>query len=118
MIVKVVAFCVSPQDKRELEALKYDYIAQEVYMLNMKKIDEMQSVDISAVDKNALADVSHIKLDHTLPKDKRMARILRATKNPYCFRFGDMAVKVEFTDNAPPLQDTMKGFLIRQKSGF
>ena len=52
-------------------------------MLNMKKIEKLQNVDISAVDKNTLADVSRIKLDHSLPKDKRMARILRATKNPY-----------------------------------
>lgn len=87
-------------------------------MLNTQKIAELRSVDIGTVDKNTLADISHIKLDHSLPKDKRMARILRATKNPYCFRFGDMAVKVEFTDNAPPLQDTIQGFLIRQKSGF
>jgi len=87
-------------------------------MIATKKIDEMQSVDIGTVDKSTLADMSHIKLDNTLPKDKRMARILRAAKNPYCFRFEDMAVKIEFADNAPPLQDTITSFLIRQKSGL
>lgn len=87
-------------------------------MLNIKKIEELQSVDISAVDKDLLADVSRMKLDHSLPKEQRMARVLRATKNPYCFRYGDMAVKIEFADNAPPLQAAMEGFLIRQKSGF
>lgn len=114
--ILVVAFCVSPQDKGKSEN---DFIIQEAaHMLNMKKIEELQNVDIGAVDKNSLADVSRIKLDHSLPKDKRMARILRATKNPYCFRYEDTAVKIEFADNAPPLQDTMQGFLIRQKSGF
>lgn len=87
-------------------------------MLKPTKIEELRNVDISAVDKTALADVSRVKLDNSLPKDKRMARILRATKNPYCFRYGDMAVKIEFADNAPPLQDTMTDFLIRQKSGL
>lgn len=86
-------------------------------MLNVQKIEEMRKVDIGAVDKDTLADVSRVKLDNSLPKDKRMARILRAAKNPYCFRYGDMAVKIEFADNAPPLQDTMQSFLIRQKSG-
>jgi hypothetical protein len=47
-----------------------------------------------------------------------MARILRAAKNPYCFRYEDMGVKIEFTDTAPSLQDTMAGFLVRQKSGL
>lgn len=87
-------------------------------MLTHAKLEEMKSVNIGAVDKSTLADVSRVKLDNSLPKDKRMTRILRATKNPYCFRYGDMAVKVEFADNAPPLQDTMQSFLIRQKSGL
>lgn len=86
-------------------------------MLTQTKLEEMKNVAIGAVDKDTLADVSRVKLDNSLPKDKRMARILRAAKNPYCFRYGDMAVKIEFSDNAPPLQDTMQSFLIRQKSG-
>jgi len=45
-------------------------------------------------------------------------RILRTAKNPYCFRYGDTAVKLEFTDDGPPLQDVMADFLIRQKSGL
>ena len=75
-------------------------------MLTHAKLEQMQNVDVGAVDKGSLSDVSRIKLDTSLPKDKRMARILRAAKNPYCFRYGDMAVKVEFSNNAPPLQDT------------
>jgi len=87
-------------------------------MLKTKKIDELQDVDIGAIDKNTLLDVSLIKLDNSLPQDKRMARILRATKNPYCFRYGDTGVKIEFADTTRPLQDALSDFLIRQKSGL
>jgi len=87
-------------------------------MITAKKIDELRSVDIGTVDKDSLSDVSRVKLDTSLSKDKRMARILRAAKNPYCFRFEDMAVKIEFADNAPPLQNAIEDFLIRQKSGL
>lgn len=87
-------------------------------MLKTSRIDELRNVDIGAVDKAALADVSRMKLDNSLPKDKRMARILRAMKNPYCFRYEDTAIKIEFADNTPPLQDTIADFLIRQKSGL
>jgi len=87
-------------------------------MLKTKRIDELRNVDIGAVDKTTLTDISRIKLDNSLPKDKRMDRILRAMKNPYCFRYEDTAVKIEFADNAPPLQDTIADFLIRQKSGM
>ena len=87
-------------------------------MISAKKIEELRSVDINAVDKTALVDVSRIKFDNGLPKDKRMARILRAIKNPYCFLYEDTAVKIEFTDNAPTLQNTFSNFLARQKSGI
>jgi hypothetical protein len=87
-------------------------------MLSTQKIEELRRVDIGAVDTGALPDISRVKLDNSLPKEKRMARILRAAKNPYCFRYEDMGVKIEFTDTAPSLQDTMAGFLVRQKSGL
>lgn len=87
-------------------------------MLSPKRIEELRSVELGAIDKDALADVSRVKLDTSLPKDKRMARILRAAKNPYCFRYENTAIKIEFSDEAPPLQAALAGFLIRQKSGL
>ena len=87
-------------------------------MLKVKRIEELRSVDIRTVDRNTLADVSGVKLDTSLPQDKRMARILRVTKNPYCFLYGDTAVKIEFADNTPPLQNAFSDFLARQKSGL
>lgn len=87
-------------------------------MLDPKRIAELRSVELGAIDKDALADVSTVNLDTSLPKDKRMARILRAAKNPYCFRYGDTAIKIEFADEAPPLQAALAGFFMRQKSGL
>jgi len=82
------------------------------------QINEMRSVDIGAVDKTTLADVSGVSFDTSLPQAERMAQILEQVKNPYCFRHGDTAVKIEFADDAPPLQEVIANFLIRQKSGL
>ena len=87
-------------------------------MLTPKQIDELRSVDIRTIDKCKLTDVSLIKFDNSLPKDERMACVLELTKNPYCFRYGDMGVKIEFSDNAPPLQKTLTDFMLRKKSGL
>ena len=78
----------------------------------------MQNVDISKIDKSELSDVSELSFDYSLPPKERAARILEHVKNPYCFRYGETAVKVEFADNAPPLQEVITKFLIRQKSGL
>jgi len=87
-------------------------------MLKPEQISIMQSVDISTVDKAQLVDVSGMTFDNSLPKKERAARILEQVKNPYCFRLGDTAVKVEFSEDGPPLQDVIANFLIRQKSGL
>ena len=50
--------------------------------------------------------------------EDRVARLLHRGENPYCFRCGEIGVKIEFTDNGPPLQDALADFLIRQKSGL
>jgi hypothetical protein len=87
-------------------------------MILQSTLEQMKDVDIRTVDKAALQDVSGFRFDNSLSKEERAAQIFKLTKNPYCFRYGDTAVKVEFADNGPPLQDVMSGFLIRQKSGL
>ena len=87
-------------------------------MVNLKQINSMQGVDISTVDKSQLIDVSGIDFDNSLPQGERAVHILNQVKNPYCFRYGDTAVKVEFPEDGPPLQEVITNFLIRQKSGL
>lgn len=85
----------------------------------MQKINimELAGVEISRVKKEDLVDVTGLTFDNSIPQGQRAARILQAVKNPYCFRVGDIGVKLEFQDNAPPLQDAFAGLLQRKKSG-
>jgi len=81
-------------------------------------ITELANVDIETVNKDDLVDVSGFTFDNTIPQEQRAARILETVKNPYCFRVGDMGVKLEFSEEAPALQDAFTSFLIRKKSGL
>jgi len=81
-------------------------------------ISELANVDIEAVDKADLVDVSGFIFDNTIPQEQRAERVIAAIKNPYCFRVGDMGVKLEFSENAPALQDVFAEFLKRKKSGL
>jgi len=87
-------------------------------MITQNQLNDMRAVDIRTVDKAALSDVSGFQFDTTLSQEERAAQIISLTKNPYCFRYEDTAVKVEFAEDGPPLQDVMSGFLVRQKSGL
>lgn len=87
----------------------------------MKKqihLTELADVDITSVNKKDLVDVSGLTFDNTVPREQRPEQVLYKVRNPYCFRVGDMGVKLEFLDSAPPLQDCFANFLQRKRSGL
>lgn len=81
-------------------------------------IHELAGVEFGAINKEDLIDVSGLTFDTSIPREQRAARVIQAVGNPYCFRVGDLGVKLEFMDNAPPLQDTLADLLQRKKSGL
>ena len=46
------------------------------------QLESMRRIDISAIDKDALVDVSGMTFDNTLPKEQRAANMLAVMKNP------------------------------------
>lgn len=79
---------------------------------------ELANVDIETIEKEALIDVSSFTFDHTVSQGQRVPYLIAAVKNPYCFRVGDIGVKLEFSEDALSLQDVFTDFLRRKKSGL
>ena len=86
--------------------------------LTAQELEQMKNVDIGAVSADALADVSGMAFDRTLPREERLARFLARAVNPYCFCAGGVGVKIEFAEDGPSLQDKLADLLVRQKSGL
>ena len=88
--------------------------------MDNRKIDiaALSGVDIRKMNKEELVDVSGISLDPSVPRKLRAGYILKNIGNPYCFRVGDLGVKLEFLDSAPSLQDALCDFFQRKKSGL
>ena len=86
--------------------------------LNAQVIEKMQSVNLDAVDKETLVDASGFVFDNSLPLEKRAARVRDQLKNPSGFRYGELAIKLEFAEDGPSLQELLTGFFLRQKSGL
>ena len=87
-------------------------------MLTQEMIDTLMSVNMNTVDVEKLANISTTELDNSLSKEKRLNYNIENLINPFCFRFGEMGIKLEFDDNAPPLKEVLANFLIRKKSGI
>lgn len=87
-------------------------------MLTPEMIDSFMAVNMDTVDTGKLADISTLRFDNSLTKEKRVEYVLDKLKNPFCFRCGDMGIKLQFDDTAPPVAEVLTNFLIRKKSGL
>jgi len=81
-------------------------------------ITELASLNIEVVNKEDLVDISGFTFDMTVPQEQRARKVISIVKNPYCFRMGELGVKLDFSDNTLPLQDMFADFLKRKKSGL
>ncbi|MBJ6361210.1 DUF6870 family protein [Paenibacillus sp. GCM10012307] len=87
-------------------------------MITSALIDRFMSVNMETVDTAKLVDISTLEFDPSLPKENRPVYVLEKLINPLCFRCGEVGVKLEFDDTAPPIQEVLTNFMIRKKSGL
>lgn len=77
----------------------------------MQDIDAMKNVDIRSVDKDTLIDLDSVQIDSSQPVQERVQSFLQQIQNPYCFRIGDVAVKVNYKKDGPSFQQNFEDVL-------
>lgn len=75
----------------------------------------LSNVDIETLDKSKLKDISHYKIDTSLPLMQRLAKFLNDVENPYCFLVGSSVVKIEFS-NGQSLQTKLEKHFIEHRN--
>ena len=76
----------------------------------VEQLREMAQVDIREVDPEALVDIESVTIRSDLPDKERVADFIRQIKNPYCYRYKGMVVKVSFSGKRR-LEDCLKDCL-------
>lgn len=76
-----------------------------------KDMRSLEAVDVRAVDKSMLVDLNTVHIDETQPVSVRVASFVEQIGNPYCFRVGDVAVKVKYRTDGPTFQQNMEDIL-------
>ncbi len=61
------------------------------------KLRKMAEVDIRTVDPAELVDIEDVHIKAELPKEERIIDYISQIKNPYCYLYHGMVVKVSFT---------------------
>lgn len=80
--------------------------------INPEELRKMKDIDIRTVDKNQLVDLNSVVIDESRPVQERMVSFLQQIGNPYCFRVGDVAVKVVYKENGPTFQQNLEDMLM------
>ena len=80
--------------------------------LQAMDMQEMKDIDIRTVDKSKLVDLNTVVIDESRPIAERVASFVQQIQNPYCFRIGDMAVKVVYQEEGPTFQQNFESMLL------
>lgn len=81
----------------------------------MKSIDtdleQLKAVDVRTVDKECLVDLNTVRINQDVPVQERIVDFVKQIQNPYCFRIGDVAIKVVYQESGPTFQQNLEDAL-------
>lgn len=61
-------------------------------------------------DIDSLVDIKDVHIDPQLPQHERVKEFVRQIKDPYCFRDGNVIVKISFADTQITLEERLESF--------
>ena len=68
--------------------------------------------DFDDVNIKEMKDIRDIRIDRTLPQEKRAKQYLRQVGNPYLVRVGDVKVKIRFANQGITFEDAFEDMLM------
>ena len=70
------------------------------------------NTDFDDVDIKRMKDIRDIRIDRSLPREKRVKQYLRQVGNPYMVRVGNIKVKIRYTNEGNSFEDTFEEMLL------
>ena len=58
-----------------------------------------------------LVDIRDVVIDKSLPLEERVRSYVEQIKNPYCFKVGDVVVRVSYADKDKSLTDSLTSMI-------
>ncbi len=80
--------------------------------ISAEELRKMKDTDIRTVDKNQLVDLNSVVIDESKPVEERILSFIQQIRNPYCFRVGDVVVKLVYKEDGPTFQQNLEDMLM------
>jgi len=61
---------------------------------------------------NDLVNITDVRVDKSLPKEKRIEEYIKQIKDPYRFKCGKFVVSVSFSESGLSLEDCIAGIIL------
>ena len=74
-------------------------------------LEEMKEIDIRTVDPESLVDIRTVAVDPALPRAEKLKSFVKQIKNPYCYKYGEIIVKISYANNGKTLEDCLEQYL-------
>lgn len=74
-------------------------------------LEEMREIDVRTVNPESLVDIRTVTVDPALPRAEKLKSFVKQIKNPYCYKYGDVIVKIGFANNGKTLEDCLEQYL-------
>ena len=74
-------------------------------------LEEMKEIDNRTVDPESLVDIRTVAVDPALPRAEKLKSFVKQIKNPYCYKYGEIIVKISFANNGKTLEDCLEQYL-------
>jgi hypothetical protein len=60
------------------------------------QLEKMANIDICTVDPDTLVDIETVTIRTDLPKEERILDYIQQIKNPYCYKYKGIVIKVSY----------------------
>lgn len=76
------------------------------YLLACELMKKAKETDVKNLDKSELVDIRDVKIDRKKPYLIRIISYINQVRNPYCYRVGDVVVRVSYAGKDKTFTDS------------
>ena len=73
----------------------------------------MKNIDVTKVNREDLIDIKDVKINKNLQQDQRIKDFVNQIGNPYCYKYGDYIVKINFEDTEVTLTERLQELILK-----
>ena len=84
-------------------------------MVNSEALWKMSQIEITEVDPATLMNINAVKIEPNLSHEEKTLSYIAQMGNPYCFKSGDIPVRIRFVGENTTLSQSLTRYFARLK---